>query len=160
MYFQRKPKVKQNRPSFCNYHRGSHATALQIRFTPRNYILNLLAVGMENLLCNGKGAHYFCRVEFERGLWASGLVAVDQMASTLFPSTSILITWLSLLDVGDEFGWADDPASSRAKPCYRTGNRIQGKGWRKAHSVQAFTHRFDRQYLAGRMVIHSRKANP
>ena len=68
MYFQRKSKVKQNRPSFCNYHHGSHATAPRIRFTPRNYILNLLAVGMENLLCNGKGAPYFGRVEFERGL--------------------------------------------------------------------------------------------
>ena len=73
MYFQRKPKVKQNRPSFCNYLCGSQATALQIRFTPRNYILNLLAVGMENLLSNGKGAPYFCRVEFERGLWRSAL---------------------------------------------------------------------------------------
>ena len=62
IYFQRKSKVKQNRPSFCNYHHGSHATAPQIRFTPRNYILNLLAVGMENLLFNGKGAPYFGRV--------------------------------------------------------------------------------------------------
>jgi hypothetical protein len=92
MYFQRKSKVKQNRPSVCNYHHGSHATAPQIRFTPRNHILNLLAVGMENLLCNGKGAPYFGRVEFEEGLWRSGLVAAGQMASTLFPSTSILIT--------------------------------------------------------------------
>jgi hypothetical protein len=40
---------------------------------------------------------------------AFGLVAAGQMASTLFPSTSILITWLSLLDVADEFGCADDP---------------------------------------------------
>ena len=62
---------------------------------------------------------------------AFGLVAADQMASKLFPSTSILITWLSLLDVGDEFGWADDPASSRAKPCYRTGNPFTEKGGEK-----------------------------
>ena len=73
MYFQRKSKVKQNRPSFCNYHHGLHATAPLIRFTPRNYILNLLAVGIENLLCNGKGAPYFGRVEFERGLRRSAL---------------------------------------------------------------------------------------
>jgi hypothetical protein len=73
MYFQRKSKVRQNRPSVCNYHHGSHATAPQIRFTPRNHILNLLAVGMENLLCNGKGAPYFGRVEFEGGLWRSAL---------------------------------------------------------------------------------------
>ena len=39
---------------------------------------------------------------------AFGLVAAGKMASTLFPSTNILIAWLSLLDVGDEFGWADD----------------------------------------------------
>ena len=61
MYFQRKSKVKQNRPRFWNYHRGSYATAPQIRFTPKNYILNLLAVGMENLLCDGKGALYVGR---------------------------------------------------------------------------------------------------
>src|ERR1700733_1596642 len=73
MYFQRKSKVKPNRPSVCNYHHGSHATAPQIRFTPRNHILNLLALGMENLLCNGKGAPYFGRVEFEGGLWRSAL---------------------------------------------------------------------------------------
>ena len=35
----------------------------------RSNFLNLLAVGMENLLCNGKGAPYFGRVEFEGGLW-------------------------------------------------------------------------------------------
>jgi hypothetical protein len=46
MYFQRKSKVKQNRPSFCNYHRGSYATAPQIRFTPRNYILNSLTYSL------------------------------------------------------------------------------------------------------------------
>ena len=73
MYFQRKSKVRQNRPGVCNYHHGSHATAPQIRFTPRNHILNLLAVGMENLLCNGKGAPYFGRVDFEGGLWRSAL---------------------------------------------------------------------------------------
>jgi hypothetical protein len=82
-------KAKQNRPSFCNYHHGSHAAAPQIRFTARNYVLNLLAVGMENLVCNGKGALYFGRVEFERDLWRSALSLRGQMASTLFPSTRL-----------------------------------------------------------------------
>ena len=40
------------------------------------------------------------------------------------------------------------------------GQSNPGKRVGKAHSVQAFTHRFDRQYLVARMVIHSRKANP
>jgi hypothetical protein len=81
---------------------------------------------------------------------AFGLVAAGQMASTLFPSTSILITWLSLLNVGDEFGCADDPiwhtvsASSRAKPCYPDGQSNPGKGWGKAHSSSSLHASFDK----------------
>jgi hypothetical protein len=72
MYFQRNSKVKQNRPSFCNYHRGSRNRSTDQVHAKKRY-LNLLAVGMGNLLCNGKGAPYFGRVEFERGLWRSAL---------------------------------------------------------------------------------------
>ena len=50
---------------------------------------------------------------------AFGLVTAGQMASTLFPSTSILTTWLSLLDLGDEFGWADDPIFGKPFPRHR-----------------------------------------
>ena len=91
MYFQRKSKVKQNRPSFCNYHLGSYATAPQIRLTPAKYILNLLAnllaVGMENLLCNGKGAPYLGRVEFERGLWRSAWSLRGKWRSLAIPGS-------------------------------------------------------------------------
>jgi hypothetical protein len=110
-------------PYFC----GSHATAPQIRFTPRDYILNLLAVGMKNLWCNGKGAPYFGRVEFERGLWRSAL--------------SRRAKW-------------------RRHALLSDGQSNPQKRWRKADSVQAFTNRFDRQYLVAIMVIHSRNANP
>jgi hypothetical protein len=72
MYFQRKSKVKQN-PQFLQLPSRFARNRSKIRFTPRNDILNLLAVAMENLLCNGKGALYFGRVEFERGLWRSAL---------------------------------------------------------------------------------------
>ena len=98
---------------------------------------------------------------------AFGLVAAGQMASTRFPSTSILITWLSFLDVGDEFGWADDPIFGTPFPRHRVqgpaiGRAIESgeKGGEKHIQFKASRIGFDRQYLVARMVIHSRKANP
>jgi hypothetical protein len=58
---------------------------------------------------------------------AFGLVAAGQMASTLFPSTSILTTWLSLLDVGVEFGCADDPMFGTPFPRHRVQSPAIGR---------------------------------
>ncbi len=58
---------------------------------------------------------------------AFGLVAAGQMASTPFPSTSILITWLSFLDVGDECGCADDPIFGTPFPHHRVQSPAIGR---------------------------------
>jgi hypothetical protein len=98
---------------------------------------------------------------------AFGLVAAGQMASTLFPSTSILITdchfwtWAMSLVARMTPYWHTVSASSRAKPCYPDGQSNPGKraGKRtfkfKPSRIGSIGH-----YLVARMVIHSREANP
>ena len=70
---------------------------------------------------------------------AFGLVAAGQMASTLFPSTSILITWLSLLDVGDGIGWADDPIFGTPFPRHRVQSPAIGRAIESTEKVEKST---------------------
>jgi hypothetical protein len=74
---------------------------------------------------------------------------------------------MSLLDVGDEFGCADDPILAhrfRVTACKAllSGRAIESreKGGEEHIQVQASRIGSIRQYLVARMVIHSREANP
>jgi hypothetical protein len=98
---------------------------------------------------------------------AFGLVAAGQMASTLFPSTSILITLVSLLDVGDEFGCAGDRILAHRFRVIACKALLSGRAIESREKVGKSTFKFKpsrigsiRQFPVARMVIHGREANP
>src|ERR1700679_2508963 len=133
MYFQRKSQVKQNRPSVCNYHQGSHATAPHIRFPPRPICSTYSLYGWRIYCATVKVFLTLVGLTLREVYGVrpcrcgpNGVDTISVNEHTDYVTVTLDASAMSLVAGMNPYGHTVS-ASSRAKPCYPDGRSNPGK---------------------------------